>query len=454
MVNKRHGVLCLFLQALVGSFIIFIISCSNSEIVSSNNNEDVAYYSSSTKSAFNTDGLQEVSSSEVIDYLPIDDSEYPYAGIPRIVIETEDHRAIRDRETEIPAKLQIWGENTPKSEIMALTIRGRGNSSWVEMPKKSYKIEFMQKQTLLDMPTNKDWILLANYADKTLLKNYTIFQLARLLNSSYPPRGIFIELYLNREYLGVYLLTESIKKGRHRVNISDQNLSYIVEFDSKKKPSDIGTYSNLGKFLNIHYPKNPTDSVLSILENRINEIEQTLWRYAFNDSILSTFFDIDAYLSHYWIQEFSKNPDAFFGSSVYFSWEVGQPIKMGPVWDFDIAFGVHFNEEKRIPSGWFIRQHYWNRYLFNDSTFKQHATDYWINNHRVFYNILDSLESYKKSLQFAAQNNFKKWNILKDTQLTYHRKSFSTYDETIDDLKNWISQRYNWINDNIGINKK
>ena len=101
--------------------------------------------------------------------LSFDDSEYPYAGIPRIVIETENHQAIKDRETEIPAKLQIWGANAPESDIMDLTIRGRGNTSW-EMPKKSYKIEFTQKQELLGMPQDKDWALIGNYADKTLMK--------------------------------------------------------------------------------------------------------------------------------------------------------------------------------------------------------------------------------------------------------------------------------------------
>lgn len=383
-----------------------------------------------------------------LDHLSLDDTEYPYAGIPRIVIETKNRRAIKDRETEIPAKLQIWGEKAPESEIMELTIRGRGNSSWVEMPKKSYKIELMQKQKLLGMPSNRDWILLANYADKTLLKNYTIFQLAYLLKSPYSPRCKYIELYLNSEYLGVYLLTESIKQGRNRVNISDQRLSYIVEFDSKKIFSDTGTYSSLGKFLNVHYPKNPSDSALSILENRINEIERALWKYTFNDSILSDFFDLDAYLSHYWIQEFSKNPDGFFDSSVYFSWEVGQPLKMGPVWDFDIAFGVHFNEERRSPSGWFIRQHYWNRYLFNDSSFKKLALKYWEDNKHFFYNLTDSLKSYQQKLQPAAKNNFKKWKILSDTELTYHRKKYSSYDDAINDLEEWIQERLNWIEKN------
>ena len=111
----------------------------------------------------------------------MDDSEYPYAGIPRIVIETENNRQIRDRETEIPAKLQIWGEHSPESEIMELTIRGRGNSSWTSMPKKSYKIEFTNKQSIFGMPKDRDWALIANYADKTLIRNFIAYNLSASL---------------------------------------------------------------------------------------------------------------------------------------------------------------------------------------------------------------------------------------------------------------------------------
>lgn len=68
----------------------------------------------------------------------IDDNEYPYTGIPRIVIETENLQKVADREIEIPAKLQIWGEKEPESEIWDLTIRGRGNSTW-KYPQKTTK---------------------------------------------------------------------------------------------------------------------------------------------------------------------------------------------------------------------------------------------------------------------------------------------------------------------------
>ena len=112
------------------------------------------------------------------EYLTIDDSEYPYADIPRLVIETEDFAQIRDRFTEIPAKLQIYGKDSPQNDILDLTIRGRGNSSFTGMPKPSYKIEFSKKQEMFGMPKDKDWALIANSADKTLLKNFITYKLA------------------------------------------------------------------------------------------------------------------------------------------------------------------------------------------------------------------------------------------------------------------------------------
>ncbi len=145
-------------------------------------------------------------------------SIYPYAGIPRVVIETEDLLEINDRETEIPAKMRIWGERYPETGLMEMTIRGRGNLSW-SMHQKSYKLEFKNKQTLLGMPKDRDRALISNYADKSLMKNYLMYHLATKMGMPYAPRCEYVELYLNKEYLGVYLLTETIKKSQNRVNL-------------------------------------------------------------------------------------------------------------------------------------------------------------------------------------------------------------------------------------------
>ena len=186
---------------------MFLSACRNS--VEVDNDEP-------TTSMQSSEALKGKSSSKKSypDSFKPNDKEYPYANIPRIVIETENRTKIKDRETEIPAKLQIWGKKEAESEIVDLTIRGRGNSSWLYMPKKSYKIEFVKKQSMLGMPKDKDWALISNYADKTLMKNYLMYNLSAKLGAFYSPRCEFAELYLNGEYLGVYLLTETIKIGK------------------------------------------------------------------------------------------------------------------------------------------------------------------------------------------------------------------------------------------------
>ena len=81
------------------------------------------------------------------DYLMMDDSRYPYAGLPRVVIETEDFRELRDRETEFQAYFQIYGDTVPETDVLELTVRGRGNSSF-KMPKYGMKLEFKDKVSI------------------------------------------------------------------------------------------------------------------------------------------------------------------------------------------------------------------------------------------------------------------------------------------------------------------
>ena len=168
-------------------------------------------------------------------YLPLNDSEFPYKGVPRIVIETNDFAQIRDRTTEIPAKLQVYGSNAAETEVLELNIRGRGNSSFTGMPKVGIKLEFENKQKLLDMPKDKDWALIPNFADKTHLKNFITYKLANWLDDEYAPRAKFVEVYLNREYLGLYLLSETPKVSKDRVHIPDTDNSFLIEIGPNYK---------------------------------------------------------------------------------------------------------------------------------------------------------------------------------------------------------------------------
>lgn len=266
----------MIVRILIVLLIFLIIACSNSDGIDYANYTENADYSDVSSDEGDLKNLDASSSSTVIDYLPLDDSEYPYAGIPRIVIETENFREIKDRETEIPAKLQIWGEKAPESEVMDLTIRGRGNSSWTSMAKKSYKIELLDKHSLLGMPADRDWALISNHADKTLMRNYIIYKVAPSLGARYTPRCQFAEFFLNGEYLGVYLLVETIKIGKNRINIPKNENSYVVEFDNKYRDSEQVFFSNIlekKQPFRIHYPQSMSDTTINVIDAYIRQFE-------------------------------------------------------------------------------------------------------------------------------------------------------------------------------------
>jgi len=419
------------------------LGCSNSERI---DNEVVAFWD-----------IEEDATplSTELNYLPIDDSEYPYAGIPRIVIETENHREIKDRETEIPAKLQVWGADAPESEVMELTIRGRGNSSWTDMPKKSYKIEFTQKQSLLGMPKDRDWALIANYADKTLMKNYLAYNLSAKMDAYYAPRCEFVELYINREYLGVYLLTETIKKAKHRVDISNSENGYLIEIDGKYRKNEQVVFSHeitqdsTGIPFRIHFPKDASEHSLQTIENHIKSFEIFLRDSSKTSPNLNQWIDVDECIKYYWIQEFAKNPDANFHTSVFFSWVENSAIKMGPVWDFDLSFGGYDMESINSPEKWHLKNSYWNSYIFNNLAMKQSRAHYWHSNREQFIATLNAIDSVQSSLNKAAENNFKRWNILQRTDFRYHTHSYRKYKDATDDLKKWIQERIQWIDSHI-----
>ena len=463
-----RSLLHLFINSMALAVFFFSACCNSvldveadeqSVLAKISQDESSSSLESSSSKAKSSSSVAKSSSSQQLKYpesFKPNDKEFPYAGIPRIVIETGNRKEIKDRETEIPAKMQIWGDSTAESEIMGLTIRGRGNSSWNLMPKKSYKIEFEKKQSMLGMPKDKDWALIANYADKTLMKNYLVYNLSANLGAYYSPRCEFVELFLNDEYLGVYLLTETIKVSKNRIDIPQNEDSYLVEIDGKYKNGEQVVFSDIipkaynKNSFRIHEPKNASENALLKFENYIQTFELFLKKIdskTTND--IDQWIDIYDYIRYYWVQEFSKNPDAVFSTSVYFIWEVGDVIKMGPVWDFDISFGGHNDSTYIHPENWYVKDACWNAYLFKDSMLNRANIDYWIENKQKFANTLDVIDSMYNYLEKAAKNNFEKWNILQSTDLAYFHYRYSSYKEAVDDLKKWIDKRIQWIDSQI-----
>lgn len=383
------------------------------------------------------------------DYLPIDDSMYPYAGLPRIVIETENFSGVRDRETEIPSRLQIYGAKSPESDVLKLTVRGRGNSSF-RMPKYGLKLEFEDKVSLMGMPKNRDWALVANYGDKTHLRNYMMTRLSEWLGATYTPKMQFVELYLNRNYMGLYLLSETVKVSKNRVNIEENDSTFLVEKEDSKKydPPYVKTGSEY--YYHIKSPKNPSEETQKLLLDHLNALENFLaHRYLHRREEIKDWIDLDDYLLYYWVQEYSKNEDGNYARSVYFTWKRGETIHFGPLWDFDLAFGNASRSENKNPEDWYIRKYRLNYYIMNNSLVDSAAADYWTKHRNQFKDLIDSVPLYRSIIEKAVENEYRRWPIIGNTENWALKDPYDSYDEAVETMVEWMQIRFEWIDSRI-----
>lgn len=383
------------------------------------------------------------------EYLILDDTEYPYAGLPRIVIETKDYAQIRDVTTEHKAKLQIYGKDGPLGSVMELTVRGRGNSS-AKMPKYGLKLEFIEKQSLFGMPKNRDWALIANYGDKTHIRNHMIFRLSEWLGASYTPKDQFVEFYLNRKYMGLYLLAETVKVGKNRVNIPKNENSFLFEKEDEQKLDPPFVTTKQDHSFHIKSPKNISQESMDLLQEHLNHVESYLQRASFsNRDNVETWIDLDSYLLQYWLQEFSKNEDGSFSRSIFMTWEKNKPIYFGPIWDLDLGFGNQSYQENRSEDGWYIRKGHWHLYIFRDKNIQERAASYWKEHREQFRALIDSIPLYVGEIRGAIDNEYKRWPILENTENWALKKPYDSYEEAVGDMKDWMLKRYQWIENNI-----
>lgn len=380
--------------------------------------------------------------------LPLDDSEYPYANVQRIVIETDGFGDVRNTETDIAAKIQIYDKTAPVSAVLNGCIRGRGNASFKGMPKYSLKLTFDEKYPLLGMPEDREWDLVSNSSDKTMMRNYIAFALSSSLRTLYTPRAKYAEVYLNRQYLGTYLVVEHIKVNSNRLNLLKNGGSYLLEKTTRPKSDEIYVTSSWNHIFKIKYPKNPSKLKQDSLKNKVEQFEKYLKNGEFDD--IEQRMDLDDFYCFYWIQELSKNFDAAFVRSVFFYGYLDGPVHMGPVWDFDAAFGNWDKDYLRATSGWYVRGGDWFKQLLSNPRLLQEANKYWIKNKTNFAAIIDTIDAVARQLDPVSKNEFKRWPVLSNTENEIYVEKYGSHAEAVDSLKAWILRRIEWIDGQVG----
>lgn len=366
-------------------------------------------------------------------------------------------------------------------------IERRGASSY-NYPQRPYLFETRNDDgtnnnvSILGMPEENDWILLSHYNDKTLMRNAISFDFFREMGH-YSVRSRLVDVVLNGQYEGIYLLCEKVKRDKNRVDISklnpEDNLGdqvtggYIFKVDyhngfdgwqSDYSPIDHPGYAT--RFI-YYYPDYDeiVGSQRNYIKTFVDDFQQVLHQNNFADYYDSYIHD-SSFIDYFILNELARNVDGY-KKSRYFHKDKdskGGLIKAGPVWDFDWAWknindcdifrqtdgsgwAYKINDCYQTASpGWYVR-------LLQDPVFADKVNcRYFSLREGILSNeaISAKMDSIYNVVKDAQVYHFSKWNILGTrTGAPEVESPAQTYNEEVSRLKSWIEKRLAWLDYNM-----
>lgn len=374
-------------------------------------------------------------------------------------------------------------------------IKGRGNYTWI-WEKKPYALKLKDKIKVLDMPAHKRWILLANWRDRTLLRNDATFWLSKQCPElPYTVRGEFVELEFNGEHRGNYYLCEQIKIDKNRVNIKkldDNNFEdlsggYLMEIDSywdeaNKFKSD---------FFNLKYMFKEPDKVPSDedwnskyqdgyawMQNYINKVERRLKTRSTvankeDANYYGNYLDVNSAISFMLINELSGNRDYFQDGddnhkgphSTYLFKDKGGKLFFGPGWDFDYETYIAQSEiNKHSENGWrgFTRTGYYYHYLRYDPDFVEKVKTIWNERKTAFSSLPAHIQEMVGKISLSQQFDEGLWPYKGEENRNdnydyyegwYPRGALISFSTAISRMIRNFGDRLEWIDDRINGNE-
>ncbi|MFT3884912.1 MAG: CotH kinase family protein [Flavobacteriales bacterium] len=361
--------------------------------------------------------------------------------------------------------------------IIGIELRGHSSQSF---PKKSYGFELRDAQgssidaSILGMPAGSDWTLIANYAERSMLNNALTYGLGQGMGR-YAPRWQHVEVVLNGEYIGVFLLTEKIKRGSDRVNIAKLRSTdvsgdavtggYIVKVDwPDDDPFWYSSHAPVAhpdgqriRFV-YDYPKAPEPEQRAYIQAYVDSFETALAGPDFMDPQIGYrhYADASTFIDLFLVNELSRNVDAYRLSTFLYKDRAskGGRLKMGPLWDYDTGWGnadyCHGNDI----TGWAYRfsdvcpndqmqMPFWWERLMQDAGFTDSLRCRWEELREGLF-ATDRLHAWCDSmatvLDEGQQRNFTKWPTL-GTYVWQNPQPYpTTYAGEVEELKDWIDR--------------
>ena len=297
---------------------------------------------------------------------------------------------------------------------MSMQIRGRGNTTWEGQygSKNPYRIKLSEHTKIFGMKGDKDWILLSDRLDNTMMRTAVAMRISRLVSMPWTPKFRMVRMTMNGEDKGLYYLIEQKEVDRANkvpveVVYGNVDSGYLLELDNKSDSDAKFTSSTFRKVVKYKDPdpndddaaKKMTSAQKTYITNYFNSVESAMqsknWEQVHN------LIEMDTWIQNYFVHEVSMNKDGNMRLSTYFAKDVDTKLFMPFIWDFDRAFGQdsgqvsEFNLPEWYPNGWFVRirggypggesgetlrygyRATYYQYLFEDPTFVARVKELW-----------------------------------------------------------------------------
>ena len=376
---------------------------------------------------------------------------YPQrTDVPSVYIETENRRSITSKEQYINCTF-IYVDGDSLGRYENTLIRGRGNSTWWNSDKKSFRVKFEKKQRLLGdgFANAKSWPLLANHGDKTMIRNALTYDLGRFMGMKFCPAARFVDLYLNGNYQGTYQISDQVQVHKKRVEV-DEDSGWLLEVaneNSKEEPLISSTGFNI-----MYNIKNPKDQQLTV----DRRIAIGRWIQQFESAVAShdycnpekgwrAYVDEEDFINWYVGAEITGNIDALY--SIYMYKEADdQKMHFGPLWDLDL--GYDNSSERSLLNNMEAFLGLWNRpfekilqRLWQDPWFVQACNDRLreLTDRGLQAYLLSHIDSLRTTIWQTQTENFKKWRINQKVYDWAKHSYYTTYDGYISELKSFVN---------------
>ena len=410
------------------------------------------------------------------------------SNLPIVVITTDNGVSIPDEPKVLGTMKIIWHQDGSRNYMTDIDnpeflnyngrigIETRGSSSQHFSNKKPYGLTTLQDDdvshnnvSLLGMPEENDWILNSLAYDQTGMRDFVSYELSESLGQ-YSPRRMYCEVVLNGNYRGLYLFLEKIKVDKGRVNIEKMDETcnsypevtggYIMQTDRAEYGNSAWTMPTYqpsgwwGGYVNAEfvycYPK--ADQITNTQSNYIHDVFNDLASVSGSHDInidtgIPSVIDIPSFVDFMLMGEFSSNVDVYQLSTFFHKDRLGK-LRAGPIWDYNLAYGYDaFGNRSgydvwQFDNGDNIGPKFW-RDLYDTDLFRCYLAKRW-------FELSDEGMPFDYDLICSRIDEIDAWiaeAVARDNQRWSQMSQHAQY---VNNMKNWIYQRINWMNQNIG----